>query len=269
MSVLAKEFGMASKELVAILKNYTDTVKGPSQVLDERELSILFEYLTQKNQVDIATIFADTYQEKKEEPPKAEPKQEAAPKIKIIGQLFDTYWLAEYEDSLYIIDQHAAHEKVMYERIVARFRDRQITTQAISPPIVLTLSALEESTLKEYGELFESTGFEIEPFGGSEYQLRGAPDALLGVPDRELFIEMIDSLASGSAAPSKQVLLDKMATMACKSAVKGGNRLSRPEAQALLDEMMTLENPYNCPHGRPTVIRMTRTELEKKFKRIV
>ena len=196
-------------------------------------------------------------------------KQEAAPKIKIIGQLFDTYWLAEYEDSLYIIDQHAAHEKVMYERIVARFRDRQITTQAISPPIVLTLSALEESTLKEYGELFESTGFEIEPFGGSEYQLRGAPDALLGVPDRELFIEMIDSLASGSAAPSKQVLLDKMATMACKSAVKGGNRLSRPEAQALLDEMMTLENPYNCPHGRPTVIRMTRTELEKKFKRIV
>ncbi len=196
-------------------------------------------------------------------------KKEAIPKIKIIGQVFDTYWLAEYEDSLYIIDQHAAHEKVMYERIVSHFKDRAVTAQAISPPIVLTLSSLEESTLKEYSGLFKNAGFEIEHFGGSEYQLRAAPDALLGVPDTDLFIEMIDSLASGSTAVSEQVLLDKMATMACKSAVKGGNRLSLPEAQALLDEMMTLENPYNCPHGRPTVIRMTRTELEKKFKRIV
>ena len=196
-------------------------------------------------------------------------KPESAKQRKIIGQLFDTYWLAQFDDSLYIIDQHAAHEKVMYERIVSRFKERKITKQAISPPIVLTLSALEESTLKEYKELFENVGFEIEHFGGSEYQLREAPDALLGVPDRELFIEMIDSLASGSGTPTEQVLFEKMATMACKSAVKGGNRLSIQEAQALLDEMMSLENPYNCPHGRPTVIRMTRSELEKKFKRIV
>ena len=190
-------------------------------------------------------------------------------KRQIIGQLFDTYWLVQFEDSLYIIDQHAAHEKVMYERLVRHFKERSITSQSIMPPVILSLSAAEESALSRYGELFSQAGFEIEPFGGHEYQLRSAPDQLLGIPDRDLLIEMLGELSDTAGEPSGDVLFEKLATMACKSAVKGGNRLSVREAEALIEELMTLDNPYNCPHGRPTIIKITRSELEKKFKRIV
>ena len=190
-------------------------------------------------------------------------------KRQIIGQLFDTYWLVQFEDSLYIIDQHAAHEKVMYERFVKHFKERSITSQSIMPPVILSLSAAEENALTRYEELFAQAGFEIESFGGHEYQLRSAPDQLLGIPDRDLLTEMLDGLSDTVGEPSGDVLFEKLATMACKSAVKGGNRLSAKEAEALIDELMDLENPYNCPHGRPTIIKISRSELEKKFKRIV
>lgn len=187
----------------------------------------------------------------------------------IIGQVFDTYWMVQFEDKLFIIDQHAAHEKVKYERLMQQFREKSVVSQALMPPVIVSLSAQEELLLQEYLETFVQLGFEIEAFGGSEYALRSVPVDLYGCSEREMFLEVLDELDSGVSRGSFQVIEEKIASMSCKAAVKGNNRLSHAEAQRLIDELLTLENPYNCPHGRPTIITMTKYEMEKKFKRIV
>lgn len=188
---------------------------------------------------------------------------------KILGQVFETYWLLAFQDKLFIIDQHAAHEKVKYERLVKQFKEKTIVTQSINPPIVVTLSAKEEEVLKEHLQVFESLGFEIEEFGGNEYALRGVPTDLYGCNERELFLAVLDELIEGPLYKNLTVVEEKLASMACKAAVKGNNSLSAAEMEALIDELLTLENPYNCPHGRPTIISMSKYEIEKKFKRIV
>ncbi|MDE7251563.1 MAG: DNA mismatch repair endonuclease MutL [Acetatifactor sp.] len=187
----------------------------------------------------------------------------------IIGQVFDTYWMVQFEDKLFIIDQHAAHEKVKYERLMQQFREKSVVSQTLMPPVIVSLSAQEELLLQEYMETFVQLGFEIEAFGGSEYALRSVPVDLYGCSEREMFLEVLDELDSGVSRGSFQVIEEKIASMSCKAAVKGNNRLSHAEAQRLIDELLTLENPYNCPHGRPTIITMTKYEMEKKFKRIV
>jgi DNA mismatch repair protein MutL len=192
----------------------------------------------------------------------------------IIGQVFDTYWLVQFEDKLFIIDQHAAHEKVKYERLMKRLHDRlsdenETISQTLMPPVVVTLTGQEEIVLKQYIEVFESLGYEVESFGGNEYTLRGVPVDLYGCSERELFLSVLDELSEMPGKGSFQVIEEKIASMSCKAAVKGNNRLSTLEAEKLIDELLTLENPYNCPHGRPTIISMSKTELEKKFKRIV
>lgn len=188
---------------------------------------------------------------------------------KLVGQVFDTYWIVQFRDNLYIIDQHAAHEKVMYERLCKSLETKEFTTQRISPPIILSLSMQEEALLQKYGELFREVGFEIEPFGGREYSICGVPDNLFGITDKLLFTEMLDSLSDTTGRPTADILNEKLATMACKSAVKGNNRMSLSEANALIRELLSLENPYNCPHGRPTIISMSKYDLEKKFKRVL
>ncbi|XCP87150.1 DNA mismatch repair endonuclease MutL [Roseburia hominis] len=189
---------------------------------------------------------------------------------KIIGQVFDTYWLVQFHDSLYIIDQHAAHERVLYEKTLAGMKNREYTSQYISPPIILSLTMQEEEVLKTYGNRFSAIGFEIEPFGGEEYAVRAVPDNLFGIAKKELLLEMLDMLSEGLAGNAGSDLIDeKIASMSCKAAVKGNSRLSTAEVDALIGELLTLENPYHCPHGRPTIIAMTKKELEKKFKRIV
>lgn len=195
--------------------------------------------------------------------------RDSVPEHKLIGQVFDTYWLVQFQDHLYIIDQHAAHEKVMYERLEKSLKTREFTTQRVSPPIILSLSMQEEHLLQKYEKIFQEIGFEIEHFGGKEYSICGVPDNLFGLTDRGLFLEMLDSLSDHSGQPTPETLNEKLASMACKSAVKGNSRLSVSEANALIQELLTLENPYNCPHGRPTIISMSRYDLEKKFKRIV
>ena len=190
-------------------------------------------------------------------------------KHKLIGQLFDTYWLVEFEEKLFIIDQHAAHEKVLYERFMEQFRTKQQTSQMITPPVIVTLTLQEEAALGQYRELFEQTGFEIEHFGGHDYSISAVPDNLYGISDQTLFTEILDGLTDISEKASLQAIQEKIASMSCKAAVKGNSRLSVQEADALIAELLTLENPYNCPHGRPTIIAMTKKELEKKFKRIV
>lgn len=190
-------------------------------------------------------------------------------RYQIIGQVFETYWLVQFEDKLFIIDQHAAHEKVKYERLMKQYQEKNVVSQTLMPPIIVSLSGQEESIYKAHEETFRSLGFEIEAFGGSEYALRGVPVDLYGCSEREMFLEVLDELADGMGRSSFKVVEEKIASMSCKAAVKGNNRLSRAEAEELINELLTLENPYNCPHGRPTIISMTKQEMEKKFKRIV
>lgn len=197
-------------------------------------------------------------------------KREEKAQYKLIGQVFETYWLVEFENSLYIIDQHAAHERVLYERTLKGMKTREFTSQYISPPIILSLSMQEAQVLQENMERFTRIGFEIEPFGGEEYAVRAIPDNLFGIAKKELLLEMLDDLADGiSTSMTPELIDEKVASMSCKAAVKGNNRLSAQEADALIGELLLLENPYHCPHGRPTIISMTQRELEKKFKRIV
>ena len=189
---------------------------------------------------------------------------------KIIGQVFDTYWLVEFHDNLYIIDQHAAHERVLYEQTLKGMKTREFTSQLISPPIILNLSMQEAELLKLYMDQFTRIGFEIEEFGQDSYAVRAVPDNLFSIAKKELLMEMIDSLSDEINRNAPSNLIDeKIASMSCKAAVKGNMRLSATEVDTLITELLSLDNPYHCPHGRPTIIAMSRRELEKKFKRIV
>ena len=212
----------------------------------------------------------------KEEPPKQlelfEEKllaPESRSRHQLIGQIFDTYWLVQFEDRFFIIDQHAAHEKVYYERFVKRFREQTIESQYLSPPLIVSLNLQEEATLQANQQYFKDFGFAIEPFGGKEYCINAVPTNLYGLTEESLFLEMLDQLGSGKEKDPLGIFASRLATMACKAAVKGNHQMSSQEANKLIDELLTLDNPYHCPHGRPTIISMTKTELEKKFKRII
>lgn len=188
---------------------------------------------------------------------------------RLIGQVFETYWLVEYDGSLYIIDQHAAHEKVLFEKNFASLKTREYTSQFISPPIILTLSLQEADLLKRHMKVFTDIGFEIEPFGGNEYAVRAVPDNLFSLAKKDLLMELIDGLSDDGMGKNVESIYDRIASMSCKAAVKGNNELSFAEADKLIDELLKLENPYNCPHGRPTIVAISKYEMEKKFKRIV
>lgn len=187
----------------------------------------------------------------------------------IIGQLFKTYWLIEFEDKLYIIDQHAAHEKVLYEKTMARLANKDFTSQRISPPIVMTLDAMECEMLEKYRPQIEQFGYEVEHFGGKEYMISAIPDNLFNIDMKDLFIEMLDDFSNATGRQTPDIITEKVASMSCKAAVKGNDKLTLPEINKLIDELLSLDNPYNCPHGRPTIISMSKYEIEKKFKRIV
>lgn len=195
--------------------------------------------------------------------------EEARKSHKLIGQLFDTYWLVEFDSNLYIIDQHAAHEKIRYERLVKKYRENVNDSQMISPSIIVTLSTQEENTLNTYSEEFKKAGFEIEHFGGNEYAIYGVPSELYGLKAGDYFNELLDVLAQERTHNDMDVILAHLASVSCKGAIKAGNRISVLEADTLIDELLSLENPYNCPHGRPVIISFSKSELEKKFKRIL
>ena len=188
---------------------------------------------------------------------------------RLIGQVFDTYWIVEFRNSLYIIDQHAAHEKVMFERLMKRFRDKEASSQRLSPPMIVSLTMAEEDQLRAHKDTFAQLGFEIQPFGDRDYAISAVPQDLFGLTEKEFFLEMLDQLSPDTGKTSMEEVTARIATMACKAAVKGNTRLSTLEADALITELLSLDDPYNCPHGRPTIISMTKSELEKKFRRIV
>ena len=195
--------------------------------------------------------------------------ESAKKQFSIIGQLFKTYWLIEFEDKLYIIDQHAAHEKVLYEKTMARLANKDFTSQRISPPIVMTLDARESEMLEKYRPQIEQFGYEVEHFGGKEYMISAIPDNLFNIDMKDLFIEMLDDFSNSTGRQTPDIITEKVASMSCKAAVKGNDKLTLPEINKLIDELLSLDNPYNCPHGRPTIISMSKYEIEKKFKRIV
>ena len=224
--------------------------------------------------------FADNYK-KAEKINEAKPEQltlfeeklltkEAREKHVLVGQVFDTYWIVQFGDKMFIIDQHAAHEKVLYERTLAKYKERNTMSQSINPPIILTLSMSEEALLNKYMDIFTDFGYEIEHFGGKEYCVRAVPYDLYSISKEDLLMEILDNLSDETAGKvTPQLITEKIASMSCKAAVKGNNKLSDAEANKLIDELLTLENPYNCPHGRPTIISMSKYELEKKFKRVL
>ena len=191
--------------------------------------------------------------------------------VHVIGQLFDTYWLTQAEDKLYIIDQHAAHEKVLFERNMKTFATREYTSQQLSPPIILSLSMTEQQALQSNLEELKKLGFEIDEFGGREYAILAVPDNLYDLDAKALFLELLDDMVSQTATQvlTTEMIWNKVATASCKAAIKGNQRISAAEVETLIKELLTLENPYHCPHGRPTMISMSKYEIEKKFKRIL
>jgi DNA mismatch repair protein MutL len=190
-------------------------------------------------------------------------------KYRIIGQLFDTYWLIEFEDKFYMMDQHAAHEKVLYEKTMNKLRTQKIDTQMLMPPIILTLNMNEEEVLKRNMSIFNKLGYEIEEFGGNEYKVTGIPAGFPKLDYRQMLTDLIDGLMQDGRMTDMDILTEKVASMSCKAAIKGNNEISYEEAKELMEELMKADNPYNCPHGRPTLIVMSKYDIEKKFKRIV
>lgn len=228
----------------------SDTVNRERQTYEEKEAELVRE-----KQLD---LFEEKLLTKK-----------AVEEYRIIGQVFDTYWIAVYQDKMILIDQHAAHEKVKYERLIRQFQEGRADSQNLMPPVIVTLTGAEAALLAQYREYFEQLGFEIDSFGGSSYALRAVPCDLYGHCSGDFLQEVLDELAGGQRPGTPAAVAQRIATMACKAAVKGNNRMSAAEMQELLEQLLTLDNPYHCPHGRPTMIVMTKQELERKFKRIV
>ncbi|MCR5083625.1 MAG: DNA mismatch repair endonuclease MutL [Parasporobacterium sp.] len=195
--------------------------------------------------------------------------EKARDRHKLIGQVFDTYWIVEYKDKMYIMDQHAAHEKVLYERLLKKLEESEVYSQQISPSIIVSLTAAEEDSVNKYIEDFKKLGFEIDSFGGNDYAISAIPAGMDSLESKDLFLEIIDEIVNEVKLSKTESILHKLASAACKAAVKGNTRLSNAEVNALIDDLLSLENPYHCPHGRPTLISFSKYELEKKFKRIV
>ena len=263
----------AQKNLDYFMKKMQERVSSYHNQMSQAEVKDVHEIHREKEQADRIREAVNYNKPKEEQLDLFEQKlltKEAIVEHKIIGQVFDTYWLVEFNEQLYIIDQHAAHERVLYEKTLHGMKNRDYTSQYLSPPIILNLSMQEEEVLKEYMDAFTNIGFEIEAFGTDSYAVRAIPDNLFGIAKKELLLEMLDSLVEGihsSIAPD--MIAEKVASMSCKAAVKGNSRLSAAEVEVLIGELLKLDNPYHCPHGRPTIIAMTKRELEKKFKRIV
>lgn len=195
--------------------------------------------------------------------------RDARGEYEILGQLFETYWLIAFQDKLLLMDQHAAHEKVKYERLLKQLQEKSISSQMLNPPVIIHLTGKEEELLYAFWDSFTQLGFELEEFGSGSIAIRSMPVDLYGCDEKGFFLEILDELSENPMKGKPEVILQKLASMACKAAVKGNHRLSRSEVQTLIEELLTLENPYHCPHGRPTIISMSKYEIERKFKRIV
>ena len=249
------------------VKEDSDTYKNTSINSFQADGGMMIATGVEQAFYDKDELHCDTNKSSKEEFKGGILAKKALPDIKIIGQIFGTYWIIEYDDSVYMIDQHAAHEKVMYERFVKEISRNKVTSQNLLPPVVVTLSGSQSQIVEEIGEHLHKLGFEIEPFGGNEYVIKAVPTELFGISEKDLLFDIIDQYSLEGKKTTPDTVLVKLATMACKAAIKGNMNISLLEAKALIEELMSLDNPYNCPHGRPTMIFMSKSDVEKKFKR--
>ncbi len=194
--------------------------------------------------------------------------------FRIIGQVFGTYWLIEYNNELLMIDQHAAHEKVLFEKFMKEISEKKVFRQNLMTPILLTLTNREKEVLEKYRTHFMDIGFEIEPFGGNDWRVKAVPSNFIPLATKELFYGLLDALMETKQGENVDVMQtesirNRIATMACKAAIKGNRTYSYKEAKDLIEEMLGCDEPYHCPHGRPTTISFSKYDLDKKFKRIV
>lgn len=249
------------------VKEDSDTYKNMSENSFQDDDGMMNTTGVEQAFCDKDELHCDTNKLSKEEFKGGILAKKALPDIKIIGQIFGTYWIIEYDDNVYMIDQHAAHEKVMYERFVKEISQNKVTSQNLLPPVVVTLSGSQSQIVEEIGEHLHKLGFEIEPFGGNEYVIKAVPTELFGISEKDLLFDIIDQYSLEGKKTTPDTVLVKLATMACKAAIKGNMNISLLEAKALIEELMSLDNPYNCPHGRPTMIFMSKSDVEKKFKR--
>ena len=249
------------------VKEDSDTYKNMSENSFQADDGMIDTTGVEQAFCDKDELHCDTNKSSKEEFKGGILAKKALPDIKIIGQIFGTYWIIEYDDSVYMIDQHAAHEKVMYERFVKEISRNKVTSQNLLPPVVVTLSGSQSQIVEEIEEHLHKLGFEIEPFGGNEYVIKAVPTELFGISEKDLLFDIIDQYSLEGKKTTPDTVLVKLATMACKAAIKGNMNISLLEAKALIEELMSLDNPYNCPHGRPTMIFMSKSDVEKKFKR--
>ncbi len=234
----------------------TNTLKDNKQEVSHTVAKAIAAYNTEKTSQ--ATLFDDDFLTEK-----------ARTKHRLIGQVFGTYWLIEYDNNLYIMDQHAAHEKVKYEELLENLKNKEILSQQLMPPMIVTVSYTERQAILDNYDLFMKIGYDIEEFGGNEFKINAVPSNLYGLHEKSMFMEFVNSLINNTTYMSNDLFVKKLATMACKSAIKGNMRISATEADALVDQLLKLDNPYTCPHGRPTIISMSQKELEKKFKRVL
>ena len=262
-----KQKTVNEKQTTGFIKNITDYTKMPPTRLPEPfEIKRSDEMIKEDKKIYEAEKKQEAEQLSMFDTPLMSGKAKAD--YRIIGQLFETYWLIEYEDKFYMMDQHAAHEKILYERFMNHLKVKDMDTQMIMPPVIIELNMQQEDAYKRNKQAFSRLGFEIEEFGGNAYKVNGLPAGLPNINLKQMLIDMIDGLTDDNST-DLDIITERVATMSCKAAVKGNNKLSFEEAKELIEELMQAENPYNCPHGRPTLIVMSKYEVERKFKRIL
>ena len=262
-----KQKTVNENQTTGFIKNITDYTKMPPTRLPEPfEIKRSDEMIKEDKKIYEAEKKQEAEQLSMFDTPLMSGKAKAD--YRIIGQLFETYWLIEYEDKFYMMDQHAAHEKILYERFMNHLKVKDMDTQMIMPPVIIELNMQQEDAYKRNKQAFSRLGFEIEEFGGNAYKVNGLPAGLPNINLKQMLIDMIDGLTDDNST-DLDIITERVATMSCKAAVKGNNKLSFEEAKELIEELMQAENPYNCPHGRPTLIVMSKYEVERKFKRIL
>lgn len=262
-----KQKNVNENQTAGFIKNITDYTKMPPTRLPEPfEIKRSDEMIKEDKKIYEAEKKQEAEQLSMFDTPLMSEKAKAD--YRIIGQLFETYWLIEYEDKFYMMDQHAAHEKILYERFMNHLKVKDMDTQMIMPPVIIELNMQQEDAYKRNKQAFSRLGFEIEEFGGNAYKVNGLPAGLPNINLKQMLIDMIDGLTDDNST-DLDIITERVATMSCKAAVKGNNKLSFEEAKELIEELMQAENPYNCPHGRPTLIVMSKYEVERKFKRIL
>ena len=262
-----KQKTVNENQTTGFIKNITDYTKMPPTRLPEPfEIKRSDEMIKEDKKIYEAEKKQEAEQLSMFDTPLMSGKAKAD--YRIIGQLFETYWLIEYEDKFYMMDQHAAHEKILYERFMNHLKVKDMDTQMIMPPVIIELNMQQEDAYKRNKQAFSRLGFEIEGFGGNAYKVNGLPAGLPNINLKQMLIDMIDGLTDDNST-DLDIITERVATMSCKAAVKGNNKLSFEEAKELIEELMQAENPYNCPHGRPTLIVMSKYEVERKFKRIL